>query len=93
MKRKLLGICGVLLFGSFAATSGAFASTQHATRQDSQVAAEVCSVCDANCYRIYELESEKCNSNWYKTAFAKMLCRAAASDEHGRCRKRCDHNK
>lgn len=95
MQRKLLsGFAGLVLFGSFGGLSGALASTQQGALQRSQIDAEVCSVCDSNCYRIYELESEKCNDGRkYRTKMQKMLCRGFASEEHGRCRKRCNHDK
>ena len=95
MARKLLaGFASLILFGSFCGLSGAFASTQQAALQRSQIAAEVCSVCDANCYRIYELESEKCKrGKQYRTDFAVRLCRAAATENLGYCLKRCNHNK
>ena len=95
MARKLLSsFAGLALFGSLGGLSGAFASTEQATRQGSQIAAEVCSVCDANCYRIYELESEKCKrGKQYRTDFAVRLCRGAATENLGYCLKRCNHNK
>jgi hypothetical protein len=76
-----------------ATSCGSRASATEKGKTDTSIQAETCSVCVSNCYRIYELESEKCvKGRQYRTNFAVNLCRAEAANIHGRCLKRCNHS-
>jgi hypothetical protein len=107
MAKVILGLGTLVLFGTLGANSGAITSAADAKagltvdqigtevdRGRTEIQAETCSVCVSNCWRIYELLSRECaDKRKYRTKMQIRLCRAMASEEHGRCLKQCNHNK
>jgi len=93
MKRKLLGICEVLLFGSFAGLSGAFAAPAPVLPRRN-IEAETCNACVSSCANMLAVLMRDCaNRRKYRTEMQVALCRGFANEEYGRCLKECDHNK
>ena len=93
MKRMWLGICGVLLFGSFGMASGAFAAPVDAPK-GTHIAAETCSKCVSTCAHMHDMMMRDCaNTRKYRTKMQQSLCRSFAMEEYGRCLKECEHNK
>ena len=94
MRRKLLGICGVLLFGMFSGLSGAFAAPAPVLPSGTSVAAETCNVCVSSCANMLAVLMRDCsNRRKFRTEMQVALCRASANEEYGRCLAECDHNK
>lgn len=105
MGKLTLEFGAVLLSGAVGASSGVTGPVEgsgtgltfgsiatEANWHGTVIRAETCSVCVSNCYRIYELLSQECaDKRKYRTRAAQALCRAMASEEHGRCLKQCNH--
>jgi hypothetical protein len=91
MKRKLLWICAVLLFGLFAGLSGAFAAP---IVPRGGIEAETCNPCVVTCGHMLDMMMRDCaNTRKYRTTTQQTLCYAFVADEYAACLKDCQHNK
>ena len=93
MQRKLLGICGVVLFGLFGTLSGALAGPVPVVHGGG-VEAETCNACVSTCAHMHDMMMRDCaNTRKYRTKTQQTLCRGAAMREYGDCLADCDHKK
>jgi hypothetical protein len=92
MRRKLLGICGVLAFGMFSGLSGALAGPTPAVQRT--IEAETCNPCLVTCGHMYDMLKRDCaNTRKYRTKTQQILCYAFAADEYGACLADRKYNK
>lgn len=93
MHKRVLGIFGVLVFGTFTGLSGAFAKPATVVPSGG-IAAETCNPCVVTCGHMYDMMMRDCsNRRKYRTSMQVALCRGIAADEYGRCLADCKHNK